>query len=907
MGRFLSILFHRVCAAVACALTIAAAPQAASSEQPIRIGAQRTPGPFGGNDNVATTYRSAAADTTILASYTFDIGPSCSNERWKSVDRTAGTADFGDYAALYPALSLVQQDLCSVELDCVWAFLEGSTANYACGGFPSQATVPYGAGGAAIHNEIWSPPIHVAGTGSQFELSFSVYRELNLESLVFYTWRIRSVADGMPGPWSDRGTVFYGPNAVIRKGDWFRHTAPFGDLVEPGADSVQVALGVVDRAADWGGLLGDGSCHSHTPLFDDVRVYRVHVSGPRWYVEPIDLFQDSFPGDGTATGTVRVDIARDILPRASGAIRPGDSLVVQVGDPEDGLDYHSGDEPASGPAVYLHVRDASPSKSGAAITGDETRWPVASVTRGWTTLRLDSVRTPAGPAAGRFCVDLNDALYTPGDTIQFYLSARSARGVTTWWSEFTGATASEGEVLARPMEMTCLPLSGNSPRMLYVDHDDGGSQGYFDTAFEMLAINDIVDRYDVRGPDQLAGNGPGSRVTGVAEQLTPFYNVIIWCSGTLPRGTIGDGTGRPEKSADTRLLADFLTGLRRPGGVYLTGDNLAGELAEQNGGGAAALRTFIDYTIGSRDHTQAHSINPYGVGEPGSIFSDAFGHDTLVVYGGCPIVDAFDVLAPGANSTVEMNYDGNNSIGGAVVKQESLSNIFLPARVVLSGFSFEHIRDAWPSEIPARAVHLHAVLSWLVIYNPPPCAQPFVHTERVSSGVKITWGYDEICYDLTAFRIVRNTGGEDTEIGVAEAETREFTDPRPVAGSTSVYHVYGEIEGQWAYDLGSSTIVVEELPEVPRFELGQNAPNPSGPGTVIPFSIPVAGFVNLVIYDAGGREVLTLLNNNISPAGTHEITWDGTRAGGDRAASGVYFYRITTGGESLVRKMVLLR
>jgi hypothetical protein len=80
-------------------------------------------------------------------------------------------------------------------------------------------------------------------------------------------------------------------------------------------------------------------------------------------VNPVDLFQDNFATDGTTTGTVRIDMARDILPRANPEIRPGDSLVVQVDEPTVGLDYNTPGAPSSGPAVYLHVKDVSAAKS----------------------------------------------------------------------------------------------------------------------------------------------------------------------------------------------------------------------------------------------------------------------------------------------------------------------------------------------------------------------------------------------------------------------------------------------------------------------------------------------------------------------------------------------------------------
>ena len=60
------------------------------------------------------------------------------------------------------------------------------------------------------------------------------------------------------------------------------------------------------------------------------------------------------------------------------------------------------------------------------------------------------------------------------------------------------------------------------------------------------------------------------------------------------------------------------------------------------------------------------------------------------------------------------------------------------------------------------------------------------------------------------------------------------------------------------------------------------------------------------IFDAQGRLVQTLLDG-ILPAGTNTVKWDGSSAAGTKAASGVYFCRLTAGRSVVSRKMVLLR
>jgi predicted esterase len=68
--------------------------------------------------------------------------------------------------------------------------------------------------------------------------------------------------------------------------------------------------------------------------------------------------------------------------------------------------------------------------------------------------------------------------------------------------------------------------------------------------------------------------------------------------------------------------------------------------------------------------------------------------------------------------------------------------------------------------------------------------------------------------------------------------------------------------------------------------LDQNFPNPFNPVTAIRFGLPEVSHVTLTIYDVVGREVATLVNDQLT-AGYHEYTWNA-----DGVASGAYLYRI---------------
>jgi photosystem II stability/assembly factor-like uncharacterized protein len=93
--------------------------------------------------------------------------------------------------------------------------------------------------------------------------------------------------------------------------------------------------------------------------------------------------------------------------------------------------------------------------------------------------------------------------------------------------------------------------------------------------------------------------------------------------------------------------------------------------------------------------------------------------------------------------------------------------------------------------------------------------------------------------------------------------------------------------------------------QIPRdFNLFQNYPNPFNPVTKIRFSIPLQTGRDrsiLKIYDAIGREIETLVNENLNP-GTYEIQWNASKY-----SSGVYFYSLTTGSSTIARKMVVIK
>jgi len=93
---------------------------------------------------------------------------------------------------------------------------------------------------------------------------------------------------------------------------------------------------------------------------------------------------------------------------------------------------------------------------------------------------------------------------------------------------------------------------------------------------------------------------------------------------------------------------------------------------------------------------------------------------------------------------------------------------------------------------------------------------------------------------------------------------------------------------------GSSDELIEgvnkNLSEIPvSYSLSQNFPNPFNPSTTFKFDVPELSNVKLTIYDVTGKEVITILNQEMQP-GSYDSKWDASNF-----ASGIYFYRINAG------------
>lgn len=106
--------------------------------------------------------------------------------------------------------------------------------------------------------------------------------------------------------------------------------------------------------------------------------------------------------------------------------------------------------------------------------------------------------------------------------------------------------------------------------------------------------------------------------------------------------------------------------------------------------------------------------------------------------------------------------------------------------------------------------------------------------------------------------------------------------------------------GNWIDD--GTTDRPDDAVSVPvTFALGQNFPNPFNPVTTIRYSVPHTGEVRLSVFDLLGREV-AVIAEGVRRAGEYSVQFD---AG--HLSSGVYLYRLTAGGRTSVKKMMVVK
>ncbi len=164
--------------------------------------------------------------------------------------------------------------------------------------------------------------------------------------------------------------------------------------------------------------------------------------------------------------------------------------------------------------------------------------------------------------------------------------------------------------------------------------------------------------------------------------------------------------------------------------------------------------------------------------------------------------------------------------------------------------------------------------------------------------------------DLAGWRIERSPDGDNyAEIGRLQAspnpmgQTYTFADNLPQPGM--YYYRLADVSLSGHVNYHDPLVVNYGAPAA--YALGQNIPNPVGPGaTAIKYALRAPGRTSLKVYNVLGEAVRDLVDQH-QAANYYTVRWDGRDNAGRDVCNGIYFYKLTSGDFKATKKMMVLK
>jgi hypothetical protein len=186
-----------------------------------------------------------------------------------------------------------------------------------------------------------------------------------------------------------------------------------------------------------------------------------------------------------------------------------------------------------------------------------------------------------------------------------------------------------------------------------------------------------------------------------------------------------------------------------------------------------------------------------------------------------------------------------------------------------------------------------------------PVGLEYFTADRLNRAGVLRWKVNSQT-DHAGFHVYRqNASGGRTKISDAMLQgstVYEFVDHHAPAGETNYYLAEISLSGDESWH-GPATLRALTV-GTPAVGLLVARPNPFGTQTTFNYSLESAGAVRLLVYDASGR-VLTTLVNEVQEVGPHSVSWDARDAAGDRVVAGVYFVQLETSEVVTTQKVVV--
>ena len=175
--------------------------------------------------------------------------------------------------------------------------------------------------------------------------------------------------------------------------------------------------------------------------------------------------------------------------------------------------------------------------------------------------------------------------------------------------------------------------------------------------------------------------------------------------------------------------------------------------------------------------------------------------------------------------------------------------------------------------------------------------------ELVSArGGKRIGGFDDITFNNTAMpyrRIDQSYQVNTAGIGTKQVRLKLIVE-NDFKGKYFLTESYSE-ENTSLQKRKIKQISYQGVSVITDYALSQNYPNPFNPTTMINYQIPENGEVTLKVYDILGQEVATLVNG-FKAKGRYTVEFNGSNL-----ASGIYFYKLSSGDFNAVRKLIIMK
>ncbi len=366
-------------------------------------------------------------------------------------------------------------------------------------------------------------------------------------------------------------------------------------------------------------------------------------------------------------------------------------------------------------------------------------------------------------------------------------------------------------------------------------------------------------------------------VTGRAWQYTATYDFV-----TVKYAPDGTQLWFDTFDQNTGFHTPTSMALDQAGNLFITGGGMSGGLITVMYN-STGTRQWVREKPGTAGHSIKVDVNG-GIFVTGSLWNNVTGDDIMLL--------KYNISG---NLVWEKYYDFGNFEYGKLINFDSHSNIFITGQGALPGQNMGWLSakfDSAGNQLWFKRFKFNQFWEeypYFAITGPEDELYVTGNVGQPSGGTTYN-GLETVRY---------NSNGSNP--WVANVNLYGGIGKGLALGSDlSLYAVGMYYYSVLKYSQSNLTGVISyEIPE--KFSLEQNYPNPFNPSTNIRYKLLKNGFVKLVVFDALGREIETLINEKQSP-GTYEVTFNASRH-----PSGVYFYRVSTNGFTETKKMFLIK